>query len=423
MRQRIGLYYPYVYFQDEGWLTVAALYWPKMSRIVPPGFDLADSDLVRTLADELDFVVNIEPGPAAGELSELMALALWGHERRLQEKYGLRGTPSSEGNMNTTAPPPPLSHSRARLLNSKVAAEMARLHGSPFRSGYGYPRPDLESSAPLAGLHSSKGTAHVWAMLEEYKLAVRDGDSWVLNQELAWIYSCALADRLASRNSLIPTTGRTAAYAESTRWTDDYFMAAVRGHAPPSGNQYRGDLDGIIGELALRLVVPADPDGTPIKKIITARQRYGADFDAFYDEVAAVASDLKGKLGEIDDSNALTAYLNNEVEIRFQRPIRELRKAMRGLGVETAYSALTTKFELPASAALFAGLLSGNTIVTLSGSLAFGAAALFRGYVNSRSKQMQPSAASYLWHIDHTVNPRGILESVRLWGNSDAQLP
>jgi hypothetical protein len=35
---KMGVYYPYIHFRDEAWLKVAALYWPKLTRIVPPGY-------------------------------------------------------------------------------------------------------------------------------------------------------------------------------------------------------------------------------------------------------------------------------------------------------------------------------------------------------------------------------------------------
>jgi hypothetical protein len=48
--QRLGLYYPYFHVRDERWLKVAALYWPKIVRIVPAGYQTRDSDAVRALA-------------------------------------------------------------------------------------------------------------------------------------------------------------------------------------------------------------------------------------------------------------------------------------------------------------------------------------------------------------------------------------
>jgi hypothetical protein len=57
----MGLYYPYVHFRDERWLKLAALYWPRMARIVTPGYPTHDSELVRRLNDELGFVVDVSP--------------------------------------------------------------------------------------------------------------------------------------------------------------------------------------------------------------------------------------------------------------------------------------------------------------------------------------------------------------------------
>ena len=42
--RRQGLYYPYFHVRDERWLKVAALYWPKIVRIVPADYQTRDSD-------------------------------------------------------------------------------------------------------------------------------------------------------------------------------------------------------------------------------------------------------------------------------------------------------------------------------------------------------------------------------------------
>jgi len=30
-----ALYYPFIHFKDDSWLTLSALYWDRMARIVP----------------------------------------------------------------------------------------------------------------------------------------------------------------------------------------------------------------------------------------------------------------------------------------------------------------------------------------------------------------------------------------------------
>jgi hypothetical protein len=64
-----GLYYPYLHFQDEGWLKAAALYWDGMNRIVPYGARLDDSDEVKRFEQD-GFVARQDPYEAAYEIAE-----------------------------------------------------------------------------------------------------------------------------------------------------------------------------------------------------------------------------------------------------------------------------------------------------------------------------------------------------------------
>lgn len=40
----IGLYHPHIHFRSDSWIKVAALYWTKMARIVPPEYVPHDSE-------------------------------------------------------------------------------------------------------------------------------------------------------------------------------------------------------------------------------------------------------------------------------------------------------------------------------------------------------------------------------------------
>lgn len=90
--QRFGLYYPYLHFPDN-WLKVAALYWPRMGRIVPPALSLGDSDIVRTLSDDLNFIENVAPGSAAEELTFTLTQILEAHYAELRNRYSVSSHP------------------------------------------------------------------------------------------------------------------------------------------------------------------------------------------------------------------------------------------------------------------------------------------------------------------------------------------
>jgi hypothetical protein len=71
-----GLYYPFINFRDDQWLKIAALYWPKMARIVPAGCPTRDSETVRALIDELGFVINLKPDVARADAAKTFSSLL-----------------------------------------------------------------------------------------------------------------------------------------------------------------------------------------------------------------------------------------------------------------------------------------------------------------------------------------------------------
>ena len=71
MQNYIGLYYPYIHFQNEAWLKLAVLYWDKMARIVPSEDNPHDSDAVKMLQYEIDFVQNLKPDSEISRVADM----------------------------------------------------------------------------------------------------------------------------------------------------------------------------------------------------------------------------------------------------------------------------------------------------------------------------------------------------------------
>lgn len=388
--QRIGLYYPHLHFSDS-WLKVAALYWPRMGRITPPQIRLSDSSTVRALSDELDFTVNVEPGSAAEELTSVLASAVEAHYNEFRDRYSISANPFMMSNWcNPSWPEPQSTTGDWRIRNPR----------------------ELKAAAEVVALHTGKGADRLWQTLADAGLAVKSGDWWGLHPELAWLYMCALTDKLARRNLLTPTTDQFIAHIESLSWTDDLFVSTLLEHDPETRAVPQTGQIERIALLALDFVIPSNLEDVPVKKIIKIRQNYAADFDAFYDEVADLANNVANELSGIADPRVLETYINHEAQRRFQQPLANLQRAMRGQGVDATVTALTTKFELPTSAAIVAGgLLTHHPVVAVEGMLALGIASTVRSFQRDR-RQVTPSAASYLWRIEHTVNPNNLMRSL-----------
>jgi hypothetical protein len=223
---------------------------------------------------------------------------------------------------------------------------------------------------------------------------------------------CALADKLATRNHLIPTTDQDIVHADSLTWTDELFTSKLLAGYPPKeiAAKPMGRSEQ-VGLLALSQVTPRDPHRISVAKVVKIRRRYAPEFDAFYSEVADLANHLESELAGIADQDILARYLENEVRRRFHSPLDSLERAMRSEGVDTSITALTTKVALPASAAALGGFLTHNPVVAAGGAVAFGAISLMRDLQRTR-RSVTPSAASYLWRVDRELNPENTLRRI-----------
>src|SRR5437867_153431 len=90
MADYIGLYYPNIAFPSDSWIKLAALYWNKLGRIVPPGYQLHDSYTVQRLEGELGFIENFKPsGNDTFEVGELFLQMLYQRGQQLIRYYSV----------------------------------------------------------------------------------------------------------------------------------------------------------------------------------------------------------------------------------------------------------------------------------------------------------------------------------------------
>src|SRR5690349_15782507 len=90
MSDHIGLYYPYFTFPNDAWVKLAALYWDKLGRILPPDYAPPDSDTVQRLQGELDFTKDFTPSwRDTHDVGKMFIELLFAHERDLYTKYSI----------------------------------------------------------------------------------------------------------------------------------------------------------------------------------------------------------------------------------------------------------------------------------------------------------------------------------------------
>ncbi|MDP9224400.1 MAG: DUF6236 family protein [Actinomycetota bacterium] len=423
MTPRIGLYYPYAHFRSDEWLKVAALYWPKMARIVPAGYEMRDSDVTRALADSLDFVVNLSPRTGLSGASQMMMDALTQHGLEMSARYGLveeSDAAAADGIAALMRAPLDTDSYVARVREEGPIDSYVRV----WQTG-DYTRAMVESYAramvgsladtpfSLAGLYSYRMTRELAKELRDRDLARPLGNMWLaMHPDIAWVYMCVLAERLAAHNNLSAITDQIAAFHATPGWTSAQIAAALQGNPQ---RKPVGDSASAVGMLAVRLVVPANSRDLSVKKVVAVRQKYATEFDAFHELVNTVAAQLCDHLSADADSAVLDAYLKHEVQRQFDQPLRGLRKALRGAGIDTILATGSMKFQIPAAAGVGA-LLANESALGAAGAVAFGIVSVARSFARQRADMSEPSAASYLWHLERKVSPRSLIKGLLRMG-------
>ncbi|WP_447035121.1 DUF6236 family protein [Streptomyces sp. DSM 118878] len=411
--QRIGLYHPYFHFRDEEWMKAAALYWPRMARVVPAGFTPGDSGIALALKDELDFLVDVDPAAAAGVVSPVFQQLLRDHSRRLEDLYG--GQLANRGVVQPGSLPMMredaydlLLHPCRRISGSDPGPELVALHENEVTS-------DLIRSLVALELGEVGVTSTQASASRDTDRRQGAADRWVLvDPRIAWSYKCLLTDELARRTGFVPTTDQAAAHSGSGSWDAEQLAAVLLGDTPPSGGSQSsatpdGQMVSAVGPLAVKCVLPGGLRSIPIEKIIQLRTRHAAEFDAFTDAVAATASELRDTLASIEDQTALQEYLRLAARQRFETPLAELQGAMKGLKIATGYSVIGYKIELgTATAASLGGLAVGSSLLT-AGALAFGVASVRRANAESRDAHLRNSGAAFLLRLHYGLPPRSLV--------------
>ncbi|MGW2540967.1 DUF6236 family protein [Kitasatospora sp. NPDC001574] len=372
--QRIGLYYPYVHFRDEAWVKAAALYCPKLARVVPDDFPLADPDSIKALRDELGFIIDQKPQEAAAAIAPAFIQAIRDHQHTLPHRYqAVADRPFTRLRINTqpTAPgEPPQNRSLAGLYRQEVDPALTQA---------------LED-ADLA------------------RVAARDiaGDrtqEWLgVDPALAWVYKCALTDELARQTGYAPTTDQVSAHTTRGDWTSENIAAALLGRPPAARDT---DVAARIGQMAVQYVLPSGLRNVPIQKIIELRRRHGAEFTAFADAIDRTVRDLSEAAAAVTDRSAFEQHLQLAFDTNLAQPLDKLRGAMTGLDLKVLTSAVG--FQAPALTSVVA-MVGGVTPVAVTGLAVLGVTA--RQTASAlRSEQMAGSPAGFLLRAERHLKP------------------
>ncbi|MBC9714320.1 hypothetical protein H9Y04_17305 [Streptomyces sp. TRM66268-LWL] len=399
--QPIGLYYPYVHVQNDVWLKTAALYWPKLARVVADGYPVRDSATATALGDGLGFWEDLDPKSAATAIKAPFLSVISEHAAALRRLYAirpeqLRGVGSADPSLrrghrvNRYAPPP----APGDTVGPRRATRAAELFWDEVS-------PDLREALINEGL-----------ALNTDRPDARSGyveSHWIsMDPMLAWVYKCALTHEIASRNPLHPTTDQIAAHQATQAWDPEQIAAVLLGsQARPSEEPAAG----LLGQLAVQTVLPDNIAQIPVQKIVELRKRHDSEFSAFMGAVSLAAKDVQEELVGIESPKILASYLDHVRQEHFQKPLDDLKAAMKSLKIDTAFGAMNVQTQLPAISGALGGLAIDKPYVTALG-VAYGLLGIRHSAAKQRDQLLADSPVSYLLRVEQGLEPSGLIRRV-----------
>jgi hypothetical protein len=386
-----GLYYPSIMFKDDSWVKCAALYWDKMGRIVPSDYKPDDSTTVRQLTEELGFVVNFEP--SAEDLKAVAGIfldLLNSHGEELKRHYGITSSWERwrEGKYHRIP--------RSSVGQRKIKGD---LRFSLIQNGL---------AVPIRG----RGVGQ------------EVGNAVQMHSKLAFIYLSVLAERMASIRSLYPITDEISAYLTVNGYSIDRLLQVLLGkdnsksHIKSETLKRPYEIETEMAIIALRTVLPQNIANVPVEKIIKLRNQHRDEMTIFQNYVRDLAINMED-LRSINDLTALKAHLETEYEKGLKPQLRDLKKCLKSVGIDTIEGLMNIRVGLPVLLTTSGAYLAqshavpiADPVIVGAGAVAFSIIPMLRDERRKVKEAVLSNPAAFLLYTQESLEPANFVSQI-----------
>jgi hypothetical protein len=312
-------------------------------------------------------------------------------------------------------------------------------HADPLRERYAVSRSGEWRADPhtsryaqmrdpaLAYVHSSKLDSYLARQLQETGLAVEhneNGHLWIgMHPRLAHVYMAALAEELATYNRFDPTTPEPVDHVAALGWGLDRLTAALldehrildadaRDADAASESTVDPEAPAMLAMIAVGVPVPADVAALPVSKIAEIRRDYRPELSRFQAFARTFAEE---QLREVDpawaDPVAVRTHLKAGYEARILPMIDELRRALRGRGLDTVDAAMATSIVVPPALQP----LGAPEPVVIGAAAVFSLLPVLRAKRRAAQDAYRESPVAYLLRLEEELTPQSVPARVGRW--------
>jgi Family of unknown function (DUF6236) len=397
----IGLYYPSIHFRDDSWIKIAALYWDKIGRIVPPNYPLEDSDVVKQLIEETDFIRNLPPSATELENTAHMFLeVIRKHGRLLKRRYSLAqdNIPSYDSQIDI------LSNIAQKMLYTNLPS--GKLRDADLELLVNSIASTQKMTPELTLTLLRKGFARNVEVRDE----LRNFGFIEMHPRLALTYMEVLAEQMAVTRKLHPVTDNPTNHQAISRYTIERLTNALLSASYVTNDETTDQTIKVyLADITIRSILPQDPENVPIYKIAQLRERYRPELTNFQQELQNFTAKLS-YIREIKDPDTLNLFLTTEFEKNLKPQIDDLSKCLRSISINTTMGALSTQVIQPQLSTSLDSLVEipSNPIIRgigAAGSVIFSLIPVLRKHKKLTEDLLKSSPAAYLLHIEQDLAP------------------
>jgi len=346
-----------------------------MSRIVPVGYKLHDTETVREFKDR-GYIIDYSPSGADRKQTLAFKSLLATHGQRLASRYGLH--------LSADWPEEPVTtHSSAGRFGDK---RLAYIFGPKID-------PDLVDELEALGLAERGGT--------------RD-PHWIgMHPRLAGIYMTALADAMATRRGAEPVSDDALSHIGISDFSMQGLAEALLAEDDELSPPLHHGAEQLVASLTINLVVPANLDNLEPRRLLDFRDRYSDERAAFQQQVRDMVSDLRSD--GIEDPKALHDHLQIRYEKFLQPQLADLKRRLLDARISTARAVLNIKTSLPARTVVAGVFAQAPMPLVATATVALGVWQVWRDHREARRRVLQerPSAA-YLYRLERGLGPKDL---------------
>jgi hypothetical protein len=376
----IGLYYPYIHFQDENWLKLALIYWSKISRIVPASFLTHDSKDVRLVQSELGAIVNSSPYDSA--TADDFVKFIIENADALRAKYGIANANKWPVQNDTLARAPEGTDARfSFIFHEKLGDELRNVL-----------------------LHEGLG---IWGEGSGPSFDPR----WVgVHPEIAAVYMTSMAESIARTSgfSLLSdeVTSHVVVGERSINRLAEMLLNERFEARDPNLITHEA-----VAVMALKTVLPLDLASIPMKKIVQFRNKHATELADFQTWVHTATKSLNDITHGVTSPEAASQHLRVIEEQQLRPRLKELKAQLNSMAIETVTGAFCLKSPWPAATGAVAAAYLGQPLLAAAG-IAVSAVPHISKVRREARKAVAGNPAAYLLQVQERLTPRRLVSKV-----------